>query len=310
MVTERREQTVKHPVSSASINTDSRGGKAFNLCNHLLLSLLVIATLYPCLYVLFASVSDGVSLTEGSKLLLLPRGFQLQSYRIALRNPMLWLGYRNTLLYTVLGTCINILMTCFAAYVLSRRYLPGGKIIMRLIVFTMYFSGGMIPMYLWILNLRMTNTLWAMVLPTAVSTWNLIILRTAFLAIPPSMEESAKMDGANDFIILFQIIIPLALPSLAVILLYYIVEHWNAFFNALIYLRQRERFPLQLVLREIVIQNETSMLTGVTDSIDRLQETIPLKYAAIVLSTIPVLCVYPFLQKFFVKGMMVGAIKE
>lgn len=292
------------------MDQDTLGGRIFAAVNTVLLCLITLSTLYPCLYVLFASVSDGVSLGIGSKLLIWPKGFQLGSYKMAARNPMLWTGYANTILYAAVGTAINMLMTCFAAYVLSRRYLPGHKVMMRLIVFTMYFSGGMIPMYLWILNLNMLNTLWAMVLPGAISTWNLIILRTAFLSIPPSMEESAKIDGANDFVILFRIIIPLALPSLAVILLYYIVGHWNAFFNALLYLRQRERFPLQMVLREIVIMNETSMLTGVTDTLDRLQETVPLKYAAIVLSTVPVLCVYPFLQKFFVQGMMVGAVKE
>lgn len=296
--------------SRSPMDQDTAAGRAFAIVNTLLLCLITLLTLYPCLYVLFASVSDGVSLSTGSKLLLWPKGFQLGSYKMAARNPMLWTGYANTILYAVLGTAINMLMTCFAAYVLSRRYLPGHKIMMRLIVFTMYFSGGMIPMYLWILNLKMLNTIWAMVLPGAISTWNLIILRTAFLSIPPSMEESAKIDGANDFVILFRIIIPLALPSLAVILLYYVVGHWNAFFNALLYLRQRERFPLQMVLREIVILNETSMLTGVTDSLDRLQETVPLKYAAIILSTVPVLCIYPFLQKFFVQGMMVGAVKE
>lgn len=296
--------------SRSPMEQDTAAGRVFAAVNTVLLCLITLLTLYPCLYVLFASISDGVSLSTGSKLLLWPKGFQLGSYRMAARNPMLWTGYANTILYAVLGTAINMLMTCFAAYVLSRRYLPGHKIMMRLIVFTMYFSGGMIPMYLWILNLNMLNTIWAMVLPGAISTWNLIILRTAFLSIPPSMEESAKIDGANDFVILFRIIIPLALPSLAVILLYYVVGHWNAFFNALLYLRQRERFPLQMVLREIVILNETSMLTGVTDSLDRLQETVPLKYAAIVLSTVPVLCIYPFLQKFFVQGMMVGAVKE
>jgi putative aldouronate transport system permease protein len=289
---------------------DGFSGKVFDVINSLLLVILILITLYPCLYVLFASVSDGVSLRQGSKLVFWPRGFQLISYGRVFKNPMLWLGYKNTITYTVVGVIINILMTCLAAYVVSRKYLPGRKIIMMLIVFTMFFSGGMIPSYMLVQNLKIYNTMWAMILPGAISTWNLIILRTAFLGLPSSMEESAKIDGANDFTILFRIVIPLCKPAISVILLYYAVGHWNAFFNALIYLRNREMFPLQLVLREIIILNESSMITGVTDSIDRLQETIPLRYAAIVLSTVPILFVYPFLQKHFVKGMMVGAIKE
>lgn len=223
---------------------------------------------------------------------------------------MLWVGYLNTLIYVVLGTALNLLLTCFAAYGLSRTYLPGRKTMMKLIIFTMFFSGGMIPSYLLVMNLGMINTIFAMIVPGAISTWNLIILRTAFMALPPSLEESAKIDGANDFLILFRIIIPLTLPALSVILLYYAVGHWNAFFDALIYLRKREMFPIQMVLREILILNDSSMLVGVTDSVDRMQETIPLKYATIIVSSLPVLFLYPFLQKYFVQGMMIGAIKE
>ncbi|WP_240420092.1 carbohydrate ABC transporter permease [Paenibacillus periandrae] len=284
--------------------------RIFDIFNVLLLLLLVVVTAYPCLYVLFASISDGVSLNTGNKLLFWPRGLQLESYKRVFVNPMLWVGYRNTLIYVVLGTALNLLLTCFAAYGLSRPYLPGRKTMMKLIIFTMFFSGGMIPSYLLVMNLGMINTIFAMIIPGAISTWNLIILRTSFMALPPSLEESAKMDGANDFLILFRIIIPLSLPALSVILLYYAVGHWNAFFDALIYLRKREMFPIQMVLREILILNDSSMLVGMTDSVDRMQEAIPLKYATIIVSSLPVLFLYPFLQKYFVQGMMIGAIKE
>ncbi|MGG1516945.1 carbohydrate ABC transporter permease [Paenibacillus oryzisoli] len=289
---------------------ESIPSRIFDMINMILLLLLVVVTAYPCMYVLFASFSDGVLLNAGNKLLFWPRGFQLESYTRVFVNPMLWVGYRNTLIYVVLGTALNLLLTCFAAYGLSRPYLPGRKIMMKLIIFTMFFSGGMIPSYLLVMKLGLINTIFAMIVPGAISTWNLIILRTAFMALPPSLEESAKMDGANDFLILFRIIIPLTLPALSVILLYYAVGHWNAFFDALIYLRKREMFPIQLVLREILILNDSSMLVGVTDSVDRMQETIPLKYATIIMSSLPVLFLYPFMQKYFVQGMMIGAIKE
>ncbi|WP_072331850.1 MULTISPECIES: carbohydrate ABC transporter permease [unclassified Paenibacillus] len=292
------------------LHKESISSRLFDVFNHLLLVLLVVVTVYPCLYVLFASVSDGLLLNAGSKLLYWPRGFQLESYKRVFNNPMLWVGYMNTLIYVVLGTTLNLLLTCFAAYGLSRTYLPGRKTLMKLIVFTMFFSGGMIPSYLLVMNLGMINTIFAMIIPGAISTWNLIILRTSFMALPPSLEESAKIDGANDFFILFRIIIPLTLPALSVILLYYAVGHWNSFFDALIYLRKREMFPIQMVLREILILNDSSMLVGVSDSVDRMQETIPLKYATIIVSSLPVLFLYPFLQKYFVQGMMIGAIKE
>ncbi|NHN34793.1 carbohydrate ABC transporter permease [Paenibacillus agricola] len=293
---------MKHSVSISN--------RSFDVINSTLLLSLMVITVYPCLYVLFASVSDGVALNAGNKFLLWPRGFQLESYKRVFLNPMLWIGYRNTLVYVGLGTALNLLLTSFAAYALSRRYLPGGKTLMKLIIFTMFFSGGMIPSYLLVMNLGMINTIFAMIIPGAISTWNLIILRSAFMGLPPSLEESAKIDGANDFLILFRIVIPLSLPAMSVIFLYYAVGHWNAFFDALIYLRKREMFPIQMVLREILILNDPSMLVGVTDTVDRMQETIPLKYATIVVSSIPILLLYPFLQKYFVKGMMIGAIKE
>lgn len=288
---------------------ESIPSRIFDVFNTTLLCLLVAITAYPCMYVLFASMSDGLTLISGNKLLFWPKDFQLESYKRVFANPMLWVGYKNTLIYVVAGTAVNLLLTCFAAYGLSRLYLPGRKTMMKLIIFTMFFSGGMIPSYLLVMNLGMINTIFAMILPGAISTWNLIILRSAFMALPPSLEESAKIDGANDFVILFRIMIPLALPALSVILLYYAVGHWNAFFSALIYLRDREMYPIQMVLREILILNDSSMLVGMSDSMDRMQETIPLKYATIVVSSLPILFLYPFLQKYFVQGMMIGAIK-
>lgn len=222
---------------------------------------------------------------------------------------MITTGYRNTLIYVVAGTAINLVATAIGAYVLSRRNLYFKNVLMMLIVITMFFGGGLIPTYLLINNLGMLNTIWAMLIPGMIGTFNMIIMRTAFQSVPISLEESAKIDGANDLIILFRIIIPLSMPVIAVMILWYAVGHWNSYFGALIYLRDRELFPLQLVLREILITNTTdSMMTEASG--DRMAIADTIKYATIIVSTLPILLLYPFLQKYFVKGVLIGAIKE
>ncbi|NSW89479.1 MAG: carbohydrate ABC transporter permease [Firmicutes bacterium] len=281
----------------------------FDTINHFILFLLVIITIYPFLYVLFASLSDPLKVLQGGSLLLWPHGFNLDAYKMVFKNPMVMIGYRNTIIYVVTGTAINMLLTSFGAYVLSRRDLYGKSFFMFLIVFTMFFSGGLIPLYLLVNKLNMTNTVWAMVIPGAISTWNLIIMRTSFVSMPESLVESAKMDGANDFYVLFKIILPLSLPIISVMILFYGVSHWNSWFNAMIFLRKRELYPLQLVLREILISNSTdSMTIGITGDVAPVAENI--KYATVMVATIPILLIYPFLQKYFVKGVMIGAIKE
>ena len=275
------------------------------------LLVVVIVTLYPFLYVLFSSVSDPRELVQHRGILLWPKGFTLKTYRFVMDNPNITVGYRNTVFYAVAGTALNMLMTALGAYALSRRYIRGASAIMVMIVFTMFFSGGMIPAYLNIRNLGMLDTPWAILVPAAINTFNLIVMRTAFRGIPDSMEESAKIDGANDFTILFRIYIPLALPVVAVIVLFYAVQHWNAWFAALIYLRDRDLFPIQLFLREILIANNTdSMTAGAGAQTDQLLIGETIKYATIILVSLPIICVYPFLQRFFTKGIMVGAIKE
>lgn len=291
------------------------GEKVFDVFNYLLLALFSFLTLYPCLYVLFASVSDPVLIYRGSKILLFPRGFGLGTYKVVFDNPMIWISYRNTIIYTGLGVLVSMLLTLMGAHVLSRRYLPGRNAIMFIIAFTMLFSGGMIPGYLLVRSLNMLDTLWSMVFPGAINTFNLIIMMSYFRSIPDSMEESAKIDGANDFLILFKIMVPLALPVIAVVSLYYIVGNWNSFIPPLIYLNKRELFPLQLILREILIGNDMTASTGVLQNAgaggnDYQAYAENVRYATIVVATIPVLMVYPFLQKYFVKGIMLGAIKE
>ena len=289
----------------------SPGEAIFDVGNHVFMVGLILVTVYPLLYVALASVSQPAPLVQFRGVLLRPLGFTVEAYRRVFLNPMIPLGYRNTLLYVFAGTTINLLMTCLGAYGLSRRNVLLKNPIMFLIVFTMFFSGGLVPTYLLVANtLGLIDKPWAIILPGAINTWNLIIMRTAFQSVPEALEEAARIDGANDFTILFRIVLPLSLPVVAVMILFYSVAHWNSWFPAMIYLRTRDLYPLQLILREIlVVSSVESMTTGVSGGdVMPIGETI--KYATIVVATLPILCVYPFLQRYFVKGVMIGAIKE
>lgn len=286
----------------------SKGERIFAVFNYAYLSLLLILTLYPCLYVLFASASDPVQLYNGSKLLLWPRGFNISGYKYAFTFRQIWIGYRNTILYTVGGTALNVLLTITAAYCLSRRNLWGKNFIIMAMIFTMYFSGGMIPMYMVVKEIHLLDSPLAMILPSAINTTNFIICLTYFKGMPYELEEAAKIDGAGNMKVLFKILAPLAKPVIMVMVLYYSVEHWNDYMNAMLYIFDQKLYPLQSVLREILIQGSglTSVGAGIAEDA-AVGETI--KYAIIVISTVPILCVYPFIQKHFVKGVMMGAVK-
>jgi putative aldouronate transport system permease protein len=272
---------------------------------------LVLVTIYPLLYVVFASFSEPSQLIANRGALLRPLGFSLDAYRMVLQNPMIAIGYRNTLFYVFAGTALNVVLTALGAYALSRQNVMLKTPILIMIIFTLFFNGGLIPTFLLVgQTLHMQDTVWAMIVPTAINTWNLIILKTAFESVPASLEEAARIDGANDFTILWRVVLPLSLPALAVVVLFYSVAHWNAYFSALVYIQSRELYPLQLVLREILItSNVESMTTGVSSG-DTYQVAQTIKYATIVVATLPILLVYPFLQKYFVKGALIGAIKE
>jgi putative aldouronate transport system permease protein len=289
----------------------SRGERTFSLLNVLVLSALMILTAYPLLYVLFASLSDPTQLIAARGALVRPLGLNLDAYRLVLQNPMIAIGYRNTLLYVFGGTLLNVTMTCLGAYALSRRNVLFARPIMIMIVFTLFFSGGLIPTYLLVgQTLQMADTPWALIVPTAINTINLIILKTAFESVPVSLEEAARIDGANDFTILFRVVLPLSLPALAVVILFYAVGHWNSYFPALVYLHSRDLYPLQLVLREILITSNVESMTTTVSSGDTFQVGQTIKYATIVVATVPILVIYPFLQRYFVKGALIGAIKE
>lgn len=285
------------------------GERIFEFFNVMILVLLSLAALYPLVFVLFASFSDPGLLAQNRGLLLFPKGFTTEAYRLVFMNPSIGTAYFNTLFYVVVGTTINIVLTSMAAYGLSRRDVMWKNAIMFMIVFTMFFDGGLIPTYLLVSNLGLLDTRWALIIPGALSAFNLIIMRTAFQAVPVELEESARLDGASDFRICWSVVFPLSLPVIAVMILFYGVAHWNSWFSAMIYLQSRALFPLQLILREILIVNDTgSMLTGVSSG-DQMPIGQTIKYATIIVATVPILCVYPFLQKYFVKGVMIGAIK-
>lgn len=282
-------------------------GWGFRLVNAAVLGLVALMTLYPFLYVIFASFSDPVKLMGNSGLLLKPLGFSLNAYKKVFVNPSIYSGYLNTIFYVTAGTMINILATCMAAYVLSRKQFMLRRFLTIMFIFTMYFNGGLIPSYLLIKDLGLINSRLSLILPGAVSTFNLMIMITGFEGIPQSLEESARIDGAGDWTILFRIIMPLAKPTIMVILLYYAVGHWNSWFNAMIYLRDAQKMPIQIFLRDILTRSQLGAMTGQTD-VEDVGQTI--KYATIIVSTVPILCIYPFIQKHFVKGVMIGAVKE
>jgi len=287
------------------------GDLLFDVILTLFMLVLIAVTLYPLLYVAFASLSDPGELAQHRGLMFRPDGFSLAAYKLVSNNPMISIGYRNTLFYVVAGTIINLVMTTLTAYGLSRKNVMWKNPIMFMIVFTMFFSGGLIPTFLLVgVTLDMIDSGWALIIPPAISTWNLLIMKTSFEAVPVALEESARIDGANDFQILWNVVIPLSLPVVAVMVLFYSVYHWNAFFNALIYLRTRDLWPLQLVLRDILVSNTQSDMTVGTLGGDLIPIGETIKYATIMVATVPILVVYPLLQRYFVKGVMIGAIKE
>lgn len=290
------------------VKTNS-GERIFGIFNGLFLTLLMILMFYPFYYVLIASVSVPDALVQNRGLLYHPLGFTTAAYEKVFDNPMILISYGNTIFYVAVGTAVNIFLTSFGAYGLSRKSLYYRNHLMFMITFTMFFSGGLIPTYLLVKSLGITDTRLALILPNAISAWNLIIMRTYFLGVPESLEESAKIEGANDFTILFRIIIPVSMPIVSVMILFYGVAHWNSWFDAMIYLKKRSLFPLQLILREILIINNTEDMMAGGGDINKYNISEIIKYATIIVATLPILLLYPLLQKYFVKGVMIGAIK-
>ena len=287
------------------------GECVFDMSNGCFMCIMMAITIYPMLYVVFASFSDPVKFVSHQGLLYKPVGFSLDSYDVILKYPMLLRGYLNTIFVVVVGVLFNILATVVFAYFISNKDIMLRKLAAKFMIVTMFFSGGLIPVYLTVKAVGLLDSIWVLIIPGLVNATNVIIMRTAFDGIPDSLSDAACIDGANDFHVLFQVFVPVSISTIAVLVLYYGVRHWNSWFAASIYLRNREKFPLQLILREILLQSGSEGLSGSgglsTNDLPQLAETI--KYSTIVVATLPILMLYPFLQKYFVKGVMIGAVK-
>lgn len=283
--------------------------KVFNIFNYVFLFLLMVVCLYPLYLQFILSISHGLEVMKGG-ITLLPKNVTLATYQAILRGD-LFMYMKNSIVYTVVGTAVNLFMSCLCAYPLSRKTFSGRKFFTAMVSFTLFFGGGMIPMYLTVKQFELMDTMWALILPGAISTYNMIIIRTAFQSIPDSLVESAQLDGATDLTILWKIVIPLSKATLATMLLFYAVSHWNSYFDAMLYINKKELYPLQIMLRNMLIggqlAEETEMVGSSAASFATTDAT--LRAGTIIVSTLPILIVYPFVQRHFVKGVMVGSIK-
>lgn len=295
-------------VNSKKITQD----KAVYFINYVMLTIFLIIVLYPIIYIISCSFSSGDALMSG-KVRLFPVEPTLQSYRAVFKYSSIWVGYKNSIIYAIVGTIISMGLTLFAAYPLSRSDFRGKRIFMVLILFTMMFSGGLIPNYLLVKNLHLLDTMWAVVLPGAVNAYNIIVARTFFdNTIPKELQEAAEMDGCSDFKFFMKIVIPLSAPIIAVLSLWVIVGIWNSYFVPMIYLDSQEKYPLQLILRKILLLSQVNLnQTSIDPEMIRRNQYLGemLKYGTIIVSTLPLMIVYPFVQKYFVKGVMIGSVK-
>lgn len=291
------------------MKNDGIAYKTFRIFNIIFLLLLNLTMLYPMLYVVFASLSDSSKLMGHMGLLIKPLNANLNAYKAVFTNPMIGRGYINTIAVVFTSVVLSMAMTILCAFVLSRKEVALRNVFMGFVLFTMFFSGGLIPFYLTVKNVGLENSLWSLIIPYLINVYNMVIMRTSFSQIPEPLIESAKLDGANPMQVLLKIVLPLSVPVMMVIVLYYAVAQWNAWFSAMIFLHERSKFPLQLILREILIQNDTATMmqgVGMKDATS-IGETI--QYAVIVVATVPILVIYPFIQRFFTEGVMIGAVK-
>ena len=290
--------------------------KAFERINIAFVLLLTLIIIYPLIFVISASISDPHAVNTG-KMWLWPVDITFDGFKRVFQNEAIWVGYKNTIIYTLIGTSIHLFLLLPCAYALSRKELMAKKVFLWIVLFTMLFNGGLIPTYLVVQKLGMVNTMWAIVIPGVLGAWSLLVARSFFQqTIPDQLVEASKIDGASDLYLFFKVVIPLSLPIIAVMALFHAVALWNQYFNALIYLTDEDLFPLQLILRQILIINEVSAdsaasAAGAAQSFaDQVKTASLVKYAVIIVSALPLLIVYPFLQRFFVKGVLIGSVKE
>jgi putative aldouronate transport system permease protein len=286
----------------------SRGEKIFNIMNIIIMIIVIIATLYPFLYLTAISFSSEKYVYAG-EITLLPKGFTMKTYQVLLSEKLFWISYKNTIVYTLVGTFISLFLSTLLAYPLSKKHLKGRGIILGLVVFTMFFSGGLIPTYLLVNALGMRNTIWAVVIPGAINTYYVIVMKTFFEGLPVELEEAAAIDGMNTYGILLHIVLPLSMPMMAAMTLFYAVGMWNNWFGPFIYLDKRELFPAALYLRNIIAGAQQTAVSSGSNIGDLEQIEATVKSAAMILTALPIIMVYPFLQKYFVKGVMIGSLK-
>ena len=307
----KKQETEKQKSAWREFVHEGAGDKVFDILVYGLVILAMLVTFYPFLYVVSVSLSSGTAVNQG-RVVLLPVDFNLDTYKMVLEYKDLWISYGNTIFYTITGTIVNIIFTCLAAYPLSRKRFFLRKKLNFLLAFTMYFSGGLIPTYMVVTGLGLYNTRLAMVLPVLVSAYNVMICRSAFEGISEELFENAALEGANDMVILTKIAVPLIKPTLAVLTLYYAVARYNDFFNALLYLGKSSLQPLQLFLRRILLMASTEIMQAsqsATAASAAAQSTIQIRYVCIVVAMIPIVMICPFIQKYLVKGTMLGAVK-
>ncbi|NLM09612.1 MAG: carbohydrate ABC transporter permease [Clostridiaceae bacterium] len=281
----------------------------FDVFINIILAMVVVVTLYPFLHVVSVSLSDPYAVMQ-NKVNFYPVGFNLNAYKSVLSNPYIWISYKNTIVYTVVGTAVNLVLTTAMAYSLSKKYLFGRKFFSIFTTFTLFFNGGIIPNYIIISKLGLIDSMWALILPIAIGTWNLMVMRNYFEGLPSEIEESAAIDGCNPVQVLVKIVLPVSKPIFATMTLFYAVWHWNTYFSPLLYLNDKEKYPLQIFMQQILITGETSFantVVGIEDTNLLISNTV--KYATIMVAILPIIMVYPFLQKYFIKGVLIGSVK-
>lgn len=287
---------------------DTRGYRIFQVVNAVILTGVVVVTLYPFLNIVARSLSDEAAIITG-KVNLIPQGFNLTAYKLVMKDPMFWTNYRNTVVYTVVATTIAIVLTTTYAYVLSKKHLKGRGLLVGLAVFTMFFSGGLIPHYLLITGLGFKNTIWAIALPNAISVFNLLVMKAFFESLPAELEEAAAVDGMSTYGILWKIVLPLSKAVIATMVLFYAVSFWNSWFSAFLYMDRLDLFPVTVYLRNLIAGATSPGSESMMGDPDAVQAAITVQSVTIVLTTLPILMVYPFIQRYFVTGVMLGAVK-
>ena len=305
------QQKIAHEYRSPdSFLSESLQDKVLDIIILVLVLFAIVITLFPFLYVVSVSISDGTAVAKG-EVMLLPKGLSMDAFHMVTQYDQLWISYKNTFIYTIFGTLANVVFTCLGAYPLSRRQFFLRRKLNFFVAFTMYFSGGLIPTYMVVTALGLYNSRLAMILPVLISTYNMMICRSAMENVPSDLFENASLEGANDFYMMLHIAVPLIKPTLAVITLYYAVARYNDFFNAMLYLGKAQLQPLQMFLRRVLILSSSEILqqAGTTGAAAAAQNTLKIRYVCIVLATLPIFCITPFVQKYLVSGTMLGAVK-